>query len=189
MTFDATFIVPLRPRPKNKLRTAVKKGRVIAFRDPGDKAWARRFAELIAPELPARVIDEDLRLDLAFVFERPETKGGKKLKAPADEWLWHDTRPDEDNLRKAVKDAFAEAWRDDCLVVLGTTLKVYGRAGELAHVRARIRPASQFNPLLVAKQLGLLADAALEQPATRESEAPRAQIVDLFDALKKEPTC
>ena len=67
--------------------------------------------------------------NLRFWFPRPKTRPKRIPKALWDsgEAIWHDVKPDEDNLRKAVLDALSDVglWKDDCQVCSGMTEKRY----------------------------------------------------------------
>ena len=53
-------------------------------------------------------------------------------------------RPDADNVRKAVLDSLRSFWRDDSIVVSGSTFKIYGREGQQPCVRVLIRSAGEM---------------------------------------------
>ena len=79
-----------------------------------------------APETP---LNCPLQVDLIFYIKRPKGHYGSgrnagKVKASAP--FLHTSRPDIDNLRKLVMDAMTDVfWRDDSLVCVGTTEKMY----------------------------------------------------------------
>ena len=73
--------------------------------------------------LDVQVIDFPVRVDILAVFKRPKTLSRKK---DPQGMLWKPTRPDSDNVRKAVLDGLACVLTDDALVVDGRTCKVYG---------------------------------------------------------------
>ncbi len=67
-------------------------------------------------------LDCPLVLDILAVFSRPEY-----LREP-----WHPdgliiqaSKPDRDNIEKAIQDGMKAEWRDDCRVSVGTTFKAY----------------------------------------------------------------
>jgi len=68
-----------------------------------------------------------LRVDLTFYFPRPKahfrSNGAKKDAAPR----WHTSKPDRDNLDKAVLDALTNLaiWADDKQVCCGQIKKLY----------------------------------------------------------------
>jgi len=88
--------------------------------------------------LDVRVIDFPVRVDILAVFERPKRLTRKK---DPQGMLWKPTRPDSDNVRKAVLDGLACVLKDDALVVDGRTCKVYGAKGQEAMVKIFISRA------------------------------------------------
>jgi len=73
-----------------------------------------------------------LCVDLTFWFPRPQShyKGKAKVLRPSAP-IWHTTKPDRDNLDKAVMDALTQAgiWRDDKQVCDGRIRKMYCEPG------------------------------------------------------------
>lgn len=66
-----------------------------------------------------------LSLHVTFLMPRPKSR-----KLPA-ERSWHISKPDTDNLTKAVKDALTGiCWADDCLVCREIVSKQYAAQGE-----------------------------------------------------------
>lgn len=86
-----------------------------------------------------------LYVHVEAVFPRPKSLQTKKLaQAP----LWHQKKPDRDNLDKAVLDALTGiAWVDDCQVCDGGQRKRYTHYGELPHVRVTIRELDGQGPI------------------------------------------
>lgn len=88
-----------------------------------------------------------LRLVLGFFMPRPKSHlnrhGDVKPTAPS----WHESKPDLDNMAKAVMDAMTQLgiWRDDSQVVQLEISKVYGaRPGAIVI----LGPAKSNDPLL-----------------------------------------
>ena len=94
------------------------------------------FAAIVAKHAPKTVLDEPLRVDILAVMPRP-----KRLtrKSDPDGLVWCTTKPDADNIRKAVLDAMSAWWRDDALICAGETLKVYAGKGRVPCVAVRVR--------------------------------------------------
>ncbi len=67
-----------------------------------------------------------VKLDLVFFFSIPESWPTWKQKAAQEQHIAHTTKPDKDNLEKAVKDALnGIVWIDDAQVCLGSSQKLY----------------------------------------------------------------
>ena len=96
--------------------------------------WTRDFVMLAAPYRPRVKLDEPLRLDILAVLPRPQRLAKGAM-------AWCTARPDEDNIRKAVKDGLKDFWTDDSIVVCGSTLKVYAETGKEPKITVRIRSA------------------------------------------------
>lgn len=92
-----------------------------------DKADFKAEMKRYAPEHP---LTGPLRLDLCFVFPRPNSHFGtgsnsNKLKPSAPEH--HISKPDRDNLDKIIMDSMTGIfWKDDCQVCQGFIKKVWG---------------------------------------------------------------
>lgn len=93
-------------------------------------------AALQALDVP--VIDFAVRVDILAVWKRPKSLTRKK---DPQGMLWKPTRPDSDNVRKAVLDGLACVLKDDALVVDGRTCKVYGAKGQEPLVKIFITKA------------------------------------------------
>jgi crossover junction endodeoxyribonuclease RusA len=78
-----------------------------------------------------------LSLVIVAVFRRP-----KRIPKRTPGRLWHDKRPDLDNVLKAVLDAGTNAglWLDDAQVVELLVRSVYAAAGEEPHVTLIVAP-------------------------------------------------
>lgn len=129
------FTIPVEPVAQGRPRVAVVGGHARLY----TPAKTRRFhgdvafhAELC---LGARVFECPLRVDIKAVLRRPARLMRKRDK---DCVLWNDgTRPDADNIRKAVLDGLS-AHFDDKWVVAGDTLKTYGDKERKGKVVVRI---------------------------------------------------
>lgn len=82
-----------------------------------------------------------LRCDLVFVMPRPK---GLIWKTKAMPRLFHASKPDRDNLDKAVMDALKGlAWNDDAQVCQGSIEKWIAAGDEQPHVVIRIAELSE----------------------------------------------
>ena len=90
--------------------------------------WKSQIALVAKPFFREPIIGA-VRLSVTFVFPRPKShlrsNGELRPKAP----VHHISRPDCDNLIKAVKDSLTQlgAWKDDSQVIEETVRKSYGR--------------------------------------------------------------
>ena len=110
------FHVPGVPLPKSAIKTMVRHGRVLHFKDKKNQAWedtVTRYAVLERAKLGnPDPISGPVILTCAFYFEAPKSYKQKELILPKI------TRPDFDNLFKAVCDGLTKAgiWTDDSVV-------------------------------------------------------------------------
>lgn len=92
------------------------------WRYPVTLALGKIAADLGVP------ISGPCRVDLTFYFERPKThwKSGKAYKVLKESSpIWHDSKPDVDNLAKLILDCASNAaiWVDDRLVAINSVQK------------------------------------------------------------------
>jgi Holliday junction resolvase RusA-like endonuclease len=112
------------PRPRafyNK-----KTGRAAVYEKGTAEAWKSDIAVAARSFLPASPIEGPVRLDITFVFSRPQ----RLMRAKDPEGMIpHTAKPDRDNLDKAVMDALTNIgmFRDDSLVCSGLIEKFYSK--------------------------------------------------------------
>ena len=92
---------------------------------------------------PDAIIETPCRVDVLAVKRRPQSKLRQK---DPDGLMWAPTKPDGDNIRKAVIDALKSWWRDDALVCVGQTVTVYAERTGLPRVVVRVRTLNNVNP-------------------------------------------
>lgn len=85
-----------------------------------------------------RPLEGPLALTVVFVMPRPGRLMWKKRPMPRVE---HCSKPDLDNLVKAVKDALNQLlWKDDGQIAKATLAKVYASGDEQPHVDIKVQP-------------------------------------------------
>ena len=136
MTFSTAFAVPIIPKGKPRHRSMVRGGRVITHPDPAGQRWEQQFALYAEQYAPPSPLEGPVQVDITAVFPRPKRLLRKK---DPDGWLWHSSRPDLDNLWKAVLDALKTWFHDDAQVCLGRTGKVYGGKEERPSLKVVVR--------------------------------------------------
>lgn len=81
-------------------------------------------------------LEGPIYLGMRFVMPRPKRLIWKSKPMPR---VWHEQKPDDDNLRKAVKDALSKiVWRDDSQVCRTWSEKVIASGDEQPHVEIEI---------------------------------------------------
>lgn len=113
------------PRPR-----AFSRGGMTRMYDPGTaEGWKGQIAAAAMPHKPAAQLEGPLHVTLLFRFARPKSHWSKKgLKPTAPEY--HTSKPDADNLAKAVLDCITQLrfWRDDAQVSALDVRKKYANA-------------------------------------------------------------
>jgi Holliday junction resolvase RusA-like endonuclease len=120
------FFVPGIPKGQPRPRAFAFHGRARVY-DPGTaEAWKSEIAVAARPHIPAEPWQGPLYVNLTFHMPRPKShfnKAGMKPGAP----LYFTSKPDADNLAKAVMDALTTLrfWGDDAQVVKLHVQKYY----------------------------------------------------------------
>lgn len=117
---------------------ATIRGRHAGIYDPGTAdGWKHAVALGALPYRPNSPIEGPISVSIEFIMPRPKSKMRKK---DPDGKVWCASKPDVDNLEKAVLDALTNAgwWHDDAQVVRLDSVKVYhskaGRPGAAIYV-------------------------------------------------------
>lgn len=131
MTQSFSFQVCCTPKGQPRAKAA----RVGGFIRMYTPATANDFkgavqAAAIQAGLMNKLLEGPISLSLVFRLPRPKGhfrtgKNAGQLKDSAP--YWHTSKPDLDNIEKALKDALSDirAWRDDCQVCSVTKSKIY----------------------------------------------------------------
>lgn len=129
------------PRPRAFVRK-MNNGQHIArvYDAKTAEGWKSAVADAARGCVPFPPIVGPVKLDIEFLFARPNAhylKSGLRTNAP----MYHTSRPDRDNLEKAVLDALTNIgmWKDDSQICCGEITKRYVHSGEeLAGARIMI---------------------------------------------------
>ena len=124
--FIVTGTPKAQPRPK-----AFSRGGFTRVYDPGTaEGWKCAIAEAAKPVIPIEPLHGPLKMDLQFWMPRLKShfksNGATKDNAPT----YHVTKPDYDNLEKAVSDTLTRLkfWDDDSQVCVWSGSKKYSNA-------------------------------------------------------------
>ena len=156
-----TFTIPLAPEaaPKHCTRR-FGAGGLQRYQNPKGAQWRLAVAACAADVLAGVQLDGPQRVDIVAVFARPQRllkiHGRGPLKGAyvhGTGRLWHDKKPDRDNIDKGILDGLKNYWRDDCIVCCGEVLKFYCAVGELPHVEVYIRDAPPIDGPLLALRI------------------------------------
>jgi len=136
------FVVPCVPVAKPRPR-ASQAGGFTRIYTPTGGAIGQFIASVRLAATDAYTgppLQDPLRVDCEFVFPRPKGKIWKTKPMPRE---WKASKPDRDNLDKAVLDALnGLIWRDDSQVVDGRITKQIAAGDEQPHVKIWIRSVS-----------------------------------------------
>lgn len=141
-----SFTVPGDPVPKGRPRVALRGGRAMAYTPKRTELWESTAAVLIrAQRGPVPPIDGPVKLTVEAVCRRPA-----RLRRKQDDphRLWRTSRPDIDNVCKAVMDALtlSGALKDDSQVVYLVGLSWYAGKTEGPCVSIQVEPAPGTEP-------------------------------------------
>lgn len=131
--------IPGQPVGKGRPRLTTRGGFARAFTPAKTRAWETMAAALIraAPAPWNLPTDKPVRVLVEAVGQRPKTLLRKK---DPEGRLWRPTKPDIDNVGKAVMDALVLAGflKDDVQVVELTARSLYAAKGEEPHVEMTV---------------------------------------------------
>ena len=130
MGFRVEFDVIGNPKGQPRVRAIAFGGKARVHNPATADDWKALVAIEARKHLPERPLTGPVRVDLLFRFRRPRHhyRTGKKsdiIKANAPSW--HTSKPDRDNLEKAVLDVLTDIGMlaDDSIVCEGKNIKVY----------------------------------------------------------------
>lgn len=104
------------------------------------QAWKATVRLAAQQAHPGPLLQGPVGISIGFVFPRPGRLRWKKKPMPG---CWHESKPDIENLVKALLDALTGVcWQDDAQVVLLWASKRYGAGGESSHTMVKIRTLS-----------------------------------------------
>lgn len=127
------FTVPGQPVAKGRARSAIRGGRIAHYTPDKTAAYERRVRSACMEVMEAAGIVEPIKgavsVQLVATFEIPASWSKVKRNQALSGDLLHITKPDLDNVIKAVFDGCNSAiWVDDCQVCSLVASKGYGSA-------------------------------------------------------------
>ena len=116
MKIELNLIPPTATSQENKV--AVVNGRVMHYKSAGAKAAIRALTAALKPFAPDMPLDGPIRMVTVWRFPRGKTHADGE---------WRITRPDTDNLQKALKDVMTRLgyWTDDSRVCCELVSKIW----------------------------------------------------------------
>ena len=124
------FMVPGQPQGKGRPRVGKVAGHVRMFTPPKTESYEALIALFAHQAMQGRpLIAGPVRVTVDLVFAIPASWSKKKRAQAEQGAIWPTTKPDVDNVLKAVCDAInGVVWVDDVQIVHLTANKVYGAA-------------------------------------------------------------
>lgn len=171
---DILFEAPVVPHGKGRPRLAVIGGHARAYTPKDTERWEAAFAAIAAEHAPRVALDEPVRVDVLAVMPRPKRL---QRRADPDGLVWCESKPDADNVRKAVLDAMKAWWRDDALVAAGQTVKAFAEKTGAPRVVVRVRTLRETSlASIVVPVFG-----EVERTGERRESAGRSPLDDLLE--------
>lgn len=136
------FTIDAIPRGQGRARVSSFGGFARAYKAAEDRNHETTLAALAAPHRPSEPLDCPLAVEIVAVMPRNKhlsrvsKKTGEPLADPAR--LPHTSKPDADNIAKAVLDALKSWWRDDAQVCRVVCEKVIAAFDEQPHYEIRV---------------------------------------------------
>lgn len=135
MIAPITFFAAGLPKGQPRARAFAMKGKGVRMYDPGTaEGWKGSIAGSCRELIPETPIDEPLTLTLTFYMPRPKSHyhtGKRSSERRNSAPYWYASKPDADNLAKAVMDAMTVLgfWKDDDQIVQLRVKKMYACPG------------------------------------------------------------
>lgn len=154
------FRIPMVPKGQSRGRVgAMRIGtngdgsaryRGMIFEDKKAKEHKSTLRSMAAPHMPTERFTGPVEVRILAIFPRPKAlcavskRTGEPLAAPGRRW--HTSKPDKDNIEKAVLDALKDWWDDDAQVCVGCTFKQVAAFDEQPHYQIFVTEVSASYP-------------------------------------------
>lgn len=148
---DVTFQVPGPPHGKGRPRAARRGRHIVMHTDDKTTSYGGKVAMCARAALGSTLIEGPIRVDMVSIMVRPQ-RLNRRQDAPG--LLWAPTKPDRDNIDKAILDGMAAHWRDDAEVVFGVLATCYAEIGGQPRVIVRVRTGLAEPADMLAEVLG-----------------------------------
>lgn len=131
------LFVPGEPKAQPRVRAFARGRHARVYTPDTADAWKQAIVLAVRAQ-PFDPFAGAVWVDLLFLMPRP-----KRLR---ERWAWHTSKPDSDNLAKAVLDALsqAELWSDDAQVAKLTVKKRYALPDEATGCWVEVQTLGQF---------------------------------------------
>lgn len=132
------FFVSGRPKAQPRVKAFRRGNHAGVYTPDSAESWKQAVRLEAIANAPESVVAYSVRVELDFFLPRP--KAHYKRDGSVKGWasIWHDTKPDLDNLIKAVTDAITDTqriWSDDRLICQISATKSYADSDSGCRVR------------------------------------------------------
>ncbi len=147
---NVVFAIPGNPVAKGRPRARIFNGRVHLYTPAKTKYYEQKI-ERAARRVSLHELDQPLRVDILAVTKRPKRLCRKK---DPEGLIYRPSKPDGDNVRKAVLDGLSKFF-DDKQVVSGETVCLYAaKNADDGYTLVRIRDDLESEKEIISR-LGL----------------------------------
>lgn len=123
-----TIKVPGQPVGKGRPRISTRGGKIRAFTPEKTVSYENAIAEAAGPAMAGRsVIEGPVQITVFAQFQIPKSWSKKRRAETLSSFVHHTSKPDADNILKAVGDALnGIVWKDDSQIAWLSASKAYG---------------------------------------------------------------
>lgn len=130
------FFVPGIPQPQPRVKACRIKGHTRVYTPGTANAWKDAVRKVGLQAKPGSLLTGPVYVRMVFAMPRPKYLSTRTYKDETGRA--HTVKPDIDNLAKAVLDAMADWWNDDCQVAMVQASKWYARLGGAPGVEVHV---------------------------------------------------
>ena len=122
------FFVAGIPKAQPRVKAFVRGGHAGVYTPDSAESWKQAVRQQAVANAPESLVAHPIRVELDFFLPRPKAHYKRDGSLKADQSIWHTSKPDLDNLIKAVTDAITDTqkvWLDDSQICEISATKTY----------------------------------------------------------------
>ena len=122
------FFVAGIPKAQPRVKAFVRGGHAGVYTPDSAESWKQAVRKEATENAPESLVAHPIRVELDFFLPRPKADYKRDGSLKADRAIWHTSKPDLDNLIKAVMDAITDTeriWLDDSQICTVSATKSY----------------------------------------------------------------
>ena len=123
------FFVAGTPKAQPRVKAFVRGGHAGVYTPDSAESWKQSVRKQALTNAPECFTAAPIRISLDFFLPRPKSHYKRDGSLKPNARIWHQNKPDIDNLIKAVTDAITDTqkvWLDDSQICEITATKTYG---------------------------------------------------------------